>query len=1236
MVYRCYTEVKPDFAVDSRLLLREFQEFLHITDIDRVRIFRRYDVEGVSSATFDAAKQIVFSDPQVEFCTDELPNMEDALVLTVEAVPGQFDQLADSCTQCIQMLVGGERPLVATAKVYAIYGANGALAEADTAKIRTYLINPVETREALTEKPETLVQIYAPAEPESIVEGFITIDDDALAELLSTYGLAMDIRDLTFMRDYYRENEKRDPTRTELRVIDTYWSDHCRHTTFNTHIDSIDISDPLVAAAFEEYQQARFEVFGDAANDRPMTLMDVATLGPKLLKKRGILTNVDESEEVNACSVRIKATVDGEEQDWLLMFKNETHNHPTEIEPFGGAATCVGGGIRDPLSGRSFVYQAMRVTGAGDPRTPFEDTVEGKLPQRKLTTTAATGFSSYGNQIGLAGGLAQEFYHDGYVAKRMEAGALVSAAPVANVVRQVPKPGDSVLLIGGRTGRDGIGGATGSSKAQNVDSFTESAAEVQKGNAPEERKLVRLFRNPEVAPLIKRCNDFGAGGVSVAIGELADGLDIDIDAVRVKYDGLAGGEIALSESQERMAVVVADEDTAKVIAEAELENLEAYVVAKVTDKNRVIMTHNGERIADISRELLASNGAAKHSSATINVMEDYSGAEFDGSPIARLKALVADLRFCSQRGIGERLDSTVGAGSVLVPFGGKTQLTPAQSMVALIPAENGNSSTCSVMSFGFDPYHSSVNTFTAARDAVIVSCAKLVAAGADIAKAHLSFQEFFERIDYNPAKWGKPLSALLGALEAQIGLEVGAIGGKDSMSGSYMDIDVPPTLVSFSIAPCEADRVLSPDFKASGNSIFLIRAGETIEQTREIWKAFRGLRANVCSAWAVTDGGPIEGIFKMAIGNNIGFEANTAAVNMLFDYLPGAIVAEFSGLSSVEVAEILPGSNMIGRTISEPEIRIGDEIASLDELVAAWESTLEDVFPTRTSSADAAVETITYEKPSVLIASEKFAKPVALIPVFPGTNGEYDAALAVRRAGGEVENVIIQNLSPEMLADSVERLVSAINKAQMLILPAGFSEGPDGFAKFIASLFRLPKVSDAIHGLIKQRDGLILGIGSGYQALLRLGLVPFGEIRDMTEDAPALAPNLIGRHQSKYVNTRISSINSPWLNLCKVGDIYNVPFSHGDARFVASDAVLANLIANGQIASQYTDADGFPSMDISVNPSGSYMAVEGLLSPDGRVFGKMGNSERRGDFVGINIPGNKHRPIFESGVAYYK
>ncbi|MDY2968448.1 MAG: phosphoribosylformylglycinamidine synthase [Butyricicoccus pullicaecorum] len=1240
-VYRCYSEKRPGFDVEAHGLFDSLHNLLEIEALTGVRYLCRYDVEGVDEAIYAKAKNIVFSEPMADVCYDEtFPASEGAhTVLAVEPLPGQFDQRADSCAQCIQLMAQGERPVVAAAKVYVL---EGELSDADLDKIRGYLINPVEAREASMDKPETLHAVYEIPTEVASVEGFIHMDTAALDEMQMSLGLAMDLDDLTFLQTYFRDEEHRDPTITEVRMVDTYWSDHCRHTTFLTQIDNVTFEDPMVQEAYDRYMAARVEVYGEEkAAKRPVTLMDIATAAAKVLKKRGYLKNLDESEEINACSIKVTVQVDGKPEEWLLMFKNETHNHPTEIEPFGGAATCLGGAIRDPLSGRSYVYQAMRVTGAGDPTVPLSETLPHKLPQRKLCTTAAAGYSSYGNQIGLATGLVHEFYHPGYVAKRMEIGAVVGAAPIENVIREVPEPGDIVILLGGKTGRDGCGGATGSSKKHTEASLETCGAEVQKGNPPEERKLQRLFRDPKVTRMIRRCNDFGAGGVSVAIGELADGLDIDLNAVPKKYDGLDGTELAISESQERMAVVVRAKDVDAFIAAAARENLEAVVVAKVTDLNRLRMTWNGKMIADVSRDFLNTNGCAKHADAIVPAMPIPDAANLPDGDTPREKILhqMSSLGICLERGLTERFDGSIGANSVFMPFGGKNQLTPAQVMAATLPALNGQCSTASVMAFGFDPYYTEQNPFLGASAAVVESVARLVAAGCDYKTAYLTFQEYFERLGRDPHRFGKPLSALLGAYKAQEELCLAAIGGKDSMSGSFDDMDVPPTLVSFAIAPEEATNLISPEFKAAGHPVYLFDAPYTpdgapdYQAIKPMWEEITDLihSGKIVSAWALSVGGVSEAVCKMTIGNDIGFAFD--------DMFPSEalFLKNFGGLV-VEATEELPAYWKIGTTIAQPEIVLGTETITLDELKNALEGTLESVFPTKAPAFDDKLHTISYTERNVAAPAVKSAKPLAVIPVFPGTNCEYDTAKAVENAGGAAEIIVVRNFSADALAQSAAQLEEAIRRAQMVIIPGGFSGGdePDGSGKFIASFLRNPGIKDAVHELLQKRDGLMLGICNGFQALIKLGLVPYGEIRDLDETCPTLTFNLIGRHQSSYVTTRVASVKSPWLSSCQVGDLHSIAISHGEGRFVAPQAEIERLEANGQIAFQYTDLAGNPSMDIAFNPNGSMCAIEGITSPDGRVLGKMGHTERFSPYVGKNIYGEKYQPIFENGVKYFK
>ena len=1229
MVYRIFVEKKAGLDNEAKGLLGEAKNLLGIEKLENIRLFNRYDAENITEELFSYAVKTVFSEPQLDNVSESV-EIPEAYVFAVEALPGQFDQRADSAAQCIQIISQGERPLIRTAKVYALYGE---LTEADIDAFKHHVINAVESREAELTVPETLAATYAAPETVATVEGFIGMGEAALQALLDEKGLAMDLDDLKFLQGYFRDTEKRDPTITEIRVVDTYWSDHCRHTTFSTHIDNVRISDPAVQEAYERYLAARIEVYGEEkAAARPQTLMDIATIGTKTLKKRGMLPELDESEEINACSIHVTATVNGEDQDWLLMFKNETHNHPTEIEPFGGAATCIGGCIRDPLSGRAYVHQAMRVTGAGDPRKTIAETMVGKLPQRKICQTAAAGYSSYGNQIGLATGHVAEMYHEGFVAKRLECGAVVAAAPAYNVRRERPAPGDVIVLLGGRTGRDGIGGATGSSKSHNMKSLTTMASEVQKGNAPEERKIQRLFRNAEVTRLIKRCNDFGAGGVSVAIGELAPGLQIDLDAVRKKYEGLDGTEIAISESQERMAVVVAAEDADKFIEFAEAENLEAYRVAVVTEAERMVMKWKGNIIADLSREFLDTNGAVKHT--------DVAVTEKDLSVLSKamfgdLREMASDLRTASQRGLVERFDSTIGAGSVIMPYGGKRQLTPAQSMAAVLPVLPGQETDmASVFSWGCDPDHLSVDPYTGAHAAIYNSVAKLVAAGCDYKLAYLTLQEFFEKLRTEPERWGKPFAALLGALDAQLELGAAAIGGKDSMSGSFLDKDVPPTLISFAIAPIKKQDVISPEFKEAGNPVYVFGGvDESADSLKATWEVFHELckAGKVKASWAI-ERGIGEAVMKMSFGNNIGFKSTASLGENWHLGMWGFIVAELTG--DVD----LPGVMKIGETTEEPVIVLENDSESIEELYKLHSGVLEYVYPTKSKEDKGEIPTFNFEGKCSAAPANKVEKPKVLIPVFPGTNCEYDSARAVEKAGGEAEIFVIRNLTAEDVARSVEGFSKKVKEAQMIFIPGGFSGGdePDGSAKFITAFFRNPAVKEAVTDLLDNRDGLMCGICNGFQALIKLGLVPYGKIIDTDENCPTLTFNNISRHQSRIVHTRIASTKSPWLSLMNVGDVVNVPISHGEGKFLASAELIEELAKNGQIATQYVDLEGNATSDIDFNPNGSLCAIEGITSPDGRVFGKMGHSERIGDGLYKNVPGEYDIKMFKAAVEYFK
>ena len=1235
-VYRIYVEKKPEFAVEANSLTADIKSALGLENLESLRVINRYDAEGLSKENFDLAIPVVFSEPAVDVTYDHLPSIgNNEFIFAVEYLPGQFDQRADSCAQCISLLTGGKRPVIKSARIYIL---SGNLSDSEVNEIKHYMINPVESREASMDCFDTLDIKYNIPTEVNTVDGFIYSTDDDLKFMLDDLGLAMDFDDIKFCQKYFKETEKRNPTITEIRMIDTYWSDHCRHTTFSTIIDNVDIEPDYIAATFADYINTRKDLYA-GRTDKPVTLMDLACIGAKQLKKAGLLNDLDESEEINACSVKITVDVDGKPEDWLLMFKNETHNHPTEIEPFGGAATCLGGAIRDPLSGRSYVYQAMRVTGAANPLVPVEDTIEGKLPQRKIVVGAANGYSSYGNQIGLATGHVSEIYHPGYVAKRMEIGAVIGAAPAENVRRERPEPEDIVILLGGRTGRDGCGGATGSSKSHTLHSLESCGAEVQKGNAPEERKLQRLFRNPEVTAMIKRCNDFGAGGVSVAIGELADGLSINLDAVTKKYDGLDGTELAISESQERMAVVIAKSDLEKFMAEAAKENLEATMVARVTAEPRLKMNWCGNTIVDLSRDFLNSNGAEKHTD--IKVSAPIFAADSDTADNAdRWEAMISNLNICSQKGLVERFDSTIGAGTVLMPYGGKYQNTPTQAMAAKIPVLKGETTTASVMGWGFNPYLSSESPYHGAMSAVVESVSKVVATGGTYEKCWLTFQEYFERTQNNPERWGKPLSALLGAYKAQTELGCAAIGGKDSMSGTFENIDVPPTLVSFAVSVAKAKNVISQEFKKSGSKVIYIKPEYDsnklvdFDSLKAVFKKVEKLIADgkVLSCWAVSYGGVSEAVAKMAFGNRIGFKfTDKLSTEELYRACYGSFVIELA--DGVETDE-----RVIGETIDEYSVVTDSYTVSLIKLQSLWENKLEPVYPVYVKEPKEKPETYSYNAQERVAPAIKIAKPKVLIPVFPGTNCEYDTARAFEKAGAEADIFVVRNLTEQGIHESVDAMEKKIKESQIVMLPGGFSGGdePDGSGKFIVSFLRNPRLTDAIHDLLKNRDGLMLGICNGFQALIKLGLVPYGEIVDMRDDSPTLTFNTIARHQSKMVNTRIASNKSPWLSACSVGDIHSVAISHGEGRFVASDEEIARLAANGQIATQYVDLDGNPTFNVHFNPNTSFQAIEGITSPDGRVLGKMGHSERKGCCVCKNVPGEKDQKIFESGVNYFK
>ena len=1246
-VRRIYAEKRPGYDVAAQQLCKELCDALGTQAIERVRIFQRYDVEGLTDAALESAKGIIFSEPNVdEVYDEELPEME-AKLLAVEYLPGQYDQRADSAAQCLQLLSPDQdRPKVACAKVYALEGA-GVTAEMMDA-VAKHLINPVEARRASMDKPETLAMHADVPADVAIIEGFISMDDKALAAMVQNMGMAMSAEDLCFCRDYFRDTEKRDPSLTELRAIDTYWSDHCRHTTFLTAIDEIEFEDGALSepirAAYELYIDTRKDVYGERKKD--VSLMDMATLGAKALKKLGKLDDLDASDEINACSIVVTANVDGKEEPWLIMFKNETHNHPTEIEGFGGAATCLGGAIRDPLSGRSYVYQAMRITGSGDPRMPYSRTRKGKLPQRRITTTAAQGYSSYGNQIGLAAGKVQEYYHPGFVAKRMELGAVIAATPRDHVRRAAPEPGDVVMLLGGRTGRDGCGGATGSSKAHNVESLSTCGAEVQKGNAPTERCIQRLFRDAEFAQMVKRCNDFGAGGVCVAVGELAPGLEIELDAVPKKYEGLDGTELAISESQERMACVIEADKVERFKQMAYEENLEATQVAVVTEAARLVMHWRGKTIVDLSRAFLDTNGVTQHAQAIVTAPDSEkpyltTQPDFAAGKTVREAwlAMLGDLNICSQKGLVERFDGTIGASTILAPYGGLFRESPNEAMAALIPTD-GETTTATLMSHGYDPYLSEWSPFHGAVYAVTESLAKICAAGGDVTRARLTFQEYFERLNKVPKSWGKPTAALLGGLSAQLGFGTASIGGKDSMSGTFEDIHVPPTLVSFAVNAVDANHIISTDFKGAGNRIALLRLPMDEHLVPEYDKALMLyeslhqaiLRGDVLSAHTVGRGGIAAAVTMMALGSRIGVRLTNVEESELFLPKYGSIVAELA-----PDAEVPAGMEVIGETKVNATIHACGVIVALTEAKAAWTEPLESVFPTIAAAKHTTAPFIPYDERNTAKPAIHVAKPRVFIPSFPGTNCELDSAKAFRRAGAETDVFVFRNLDAKGIEESVESIVKGISNAQIVMLPGGFSAGdePDGSGKFIATALRNPRIMDAIMELLNKRDGLMLGICNGFQALIKLGLVPYGEIRNLKADDPTLTFNTIGRHAATHVRTVVSSVKSPWMAGVNIGDVHQVAISHGEGRFVCRESQLKQLMANGQIVTQYATADGLPAFKMPCNPNGSYWAVEGICSPDGRVLGKMGHSERTGAHVAINIPGDKDQHIFESGVKYF-
>ncbi len=1225
-VFRVYVEKKPEFAVKASHLKDDLLAALALS-IDRVRIINRYDVEGTTKEKFQAAIPHIFSEPPVDKIYTKLPKTKDFL-LAVEYLPGQYDQRGDSAAQCFQLYHQGERPIVKTATIYLF---SGQLTTEDKEKLTNYLINPIEAREASLTHPKTINDNFGFTPTVPKLKNFLKLDVVGLAAFLDTYSLAMDLEDLKVCQQYFVE-EARIPNLAEIRILDTYWSDHCRHTTFSTNLIKVEIEDELVEKSYRKYLKLRDKLYADRI--KPKTLMDLGTIGAKYLKSIGKMTDLDESEEINACSVNVKVDIDGELTDYLFMFKNETHNHPTEVEPYGGAATCLGGAIRDPLSGRSYVYQAMRVTGSGN---PFSPTLTGKLPQRKITTSAANGFSSYGNQIGLATGLVEEIYHPGYVAKRMEVGAVLGAVPKSNVVRLEPTPGDIVILIGGRTGRDGCGGATGSSKSHSQDSLITCSAEVQKGNPTEERKLQRLFRNPDFTKLIKRCNDFGAGGVSVAVGELAPSLSINLDTIPKKYIGLDGIELAISESQERMAIVVPKEALTSILKFAEEENVEATEIAQVTADGYLRMYWQGEELVSLKRAFLNSNGANR--STEVQVPKYENEVPRNNSWIEQL----SDLNICSQKGLGEQFDSTIGAATVLMPYGGKKQLTPIQAMAARFPVLKGTTDTCSVFAYSFDPYKSSVNPYLGAYTSVIHSIAKIVAGGGSIKKCWLSFQEYFPKLGNDPLRWGLPMSSLLGAFEAQLALGIGAIGGKDSMSGSYEDLDVPPTLISFAASVGSYKNITSPEFKEVGNKVIYITPeknddglfnDESLKTTFEYIEDIRD-RGVAKAIYAIGKGGISEAIAKMSFGNGIGF-------NFLQEMCQEQLFATDYGSFLIEVNNGCHGiadtiGEVIGETISEYEIRVNEQIISLDVLEEVWSNKLNPIFPTNHISAEKMLPIKNYQSKNIFKSSFTTPKPKALVPVFPGTNCEYDTARALTRAGAEAEIFILKNLTPTSLEESILQLEKKILESQMIILPGGFSGGdePDGSAKLIAAFFRNPRLEAAVMELLYKKDGLMCGICNGFQALLKLGLVPYGKILEQDEQSPTLAMNLSGKHQSSLVRTKVISNNSPWLMDFKPGEIYTVAISHGEGRFTASDSLINNISRKGQVATIYVDDKNNQTGDFPHNPNGSSSGIEGILSPDGRIYGRMAHSERFLTDVYKNVPGEKRMDIFTNGVKYF-
>lgn len=1252
-VIRLFVEKRGEMNVVAEQTKWDLRHNLGIRAIEELRFLNRYDIEGMTREEFDKAKNIILSEPNQDVIFEEvLPVEEGFKVFAMEYLPGQYDQRADSAEQCVQLLTQGERCKILSARVVCV---KGDITDEEFKKIQDYMINPVESRLASLDKPESLEMPLEAPENVKRVEGFIGWNDEEMEKFFASMGFAMTLADLKFTRDYFRDTEKRDPSITELRVIDTYWSDHCRHTTFLTKLNKVEIEKSAVSKviedALQEYYDTRDEVYGKDT-DRNVSLMDMALIGMKSLKKKGLIPDLDESEEINACSIEAPVTIDGKTEKWLIQFKNETHNHPTEIEPFGGAATCLGGAIRDPLSGRAYIYQAMRVTGSGDPTVPFKDTMEGKLPSRKITTGAAQGYSSYGNQIGLATGQVVELYDKGYVAKRMEIGAVIGASPKENVIREVPAPDDVIVLLGGRTGRDGCGGATGSSKAHTLSSIETCGAEVQKGNPPTERKIQRLFRNPEVAKMIKRCNDFGAGGVCVAIGELADGLKVDLDKVTKKYEGLDGTELAISESQERMAVVLDKSDVERFIALSETENLEATAVAVVTENPRLTMNWRGDTIVDISREFLNTNGVTQSSTAYITAPDENNcyrkqcPESLKGLSTAEaVKKNMARLEVCSQIGLSERFDASIGAGTVIMPFGGKTQLTPQEAMAAKIPLLKGETDDATAMSYGFIPAVSRWSPFHGSAYAVVESLSKILAIGAYPLKARLTFQEYFEKLMDKPERWGKPAAALLGAMQAQLKLGIPSIGGKDSMSGTFETIDVPPTLVSFAVAMTKASKTISAEFKKAGSKVIYVPVPEDKATLMPKWDELKAMynavyelmdKGEVLSASVVKEGGAAASVCKACFGNNFGFKfANELSFDEMFAPLSGSLILELKdGAKLSDDVLYYP----LGEVTENEEIEINGEKIKIAEILGEWTAPLEKVFPTKAQCPKMGRSAGLFTERNTKAPVIKVAKPKVFIPVFPGTNCEVDTARAFEKAGAEAELLIVKNLKPSDIEDTIAKMESIIKESQMIMFPGGFSGGdePDGSGKFIATTFRNPRIKEAVDELLNKRDGLMLGICNGFQALIKLGLVPYGEIRDIKENDPTLTFNTVGRHISHMAYTRVTSVKSPWFSSVEAGDVFAVPVSHGEGRFFADDETVKRLIENGQVATQYVDLNGNPSDDIAYNVNGSICAIEGITSPDGRILGKMGHSERKGKDLYANVPFNKDQKIFESGVKYFK